>query len=459
MDAVIDQDQKTLVAQLVEARKRLDALAANLRAVDEELAGLEVERKQHRLLLNVCSALDELKEIGGAALFWGDRADADIGAERVRRVRSDVEAFENRVREIETRRNDAIERLKQQQYYTEVLEDGVFEALEEEERRQQEWVVEREIAKLPARRSLMPWLRDGEDDRRFRKSLSSVAILCLLIAVIFPFIPLPVLERDATVEVPDRVVRLLMEARKQPPPPPRVQQQKPKEQLAEQKPETKVAPKPAEETQPDDQAPKVADQGILAFREKFAALQDDQVVARLGAQANVRGAGDSAARPQRAMLTTNAPGSSGGINLASLSRGVGGGPGGSNMAGVAVTRVSSGIGAIGKPGQDRPLSGDSVAMSRTDEEIQIVFDRYKAALYRLYNRELRKDPTLRGQMVLKLTIEPDGSVSMCVLQASDMNAPELSAQVVDRVKTIDFGPKEGVPAITILYPIDFLPAA
>ena len=54
-----------------------------------------------------------------------------------------------------------------------------------------------------------------------------------------------------------------------------------------------------------------------------------------------------------------------------------------------------------------------------------MFDRYKAALYRLYNRELRKDPSLRGQMVLRLTIEPDGSVSMCELQASDMNAPEL----------------------------------
>jgi hypothetical protein len=96
--------------------------------------------------------------------------------------------------------------------------------------------------------------------------------------------------------------------------------------------------------------------------------------------------------------------------------------------------------------------------ARTDEEIQIVFDRYKASLYRLYNRELRKDPALRGQMVLRLTIEPNGSVSMCALQASDMNAPELSAQIVDRVRTINFGAKD-VSAITILYPIDFLPAA
>jgi hypothetical protein len=157
------------------------------------------------------------------------------------------------------------------------------------------------------------------------------------------------------------------------------------------------------------------------------------------------------------MLTSNAPGSSGGINLSSLSRNIGGG--GPGMGKVQVSRASSAIGGIGRPGQDRPMSGDSVARSRTDEEIQIVFDRYKSALYRLYNRELRKDPTLRGQMLLKLTIEADGSVSMCLLQSSDMNAPDLSAQVVDRVKTINFGAKEGIPAITILYPIDFLPAA
>ena len=96
---------------------------------------------------------------------------------------------------------------------------------------------------------------------------------------------------------------------------------------------------------------------------------------------------------------------------------------------------------------------------RTDEEIQIVFDKHKAALYRLYNRALRKNPTLKGQIVLRLTIEPDGSVSMCEVKASDMKAPELARKVVGRVETFDFGAKEGVSAITIVYPIDFLPAS
>ena len=119
--------------------------------------------------------------------------------------------------------------------------------------------------------------------------------------------------------------------------------------------------------------------------------------------------------------------------------------------------MTSSIASIG--GGDRPLARGGPGPARTDEEIQIVFDRYKSSFYRLYNRELRNSPTLQGQMILRLTIEPDGSVSMCKLQSSDMDAPDLGTQVVERVRTINFGAKEGVQAVTIVYPIDFLPAA
>ena len=57
-----------------------------------------------------------------------------------------------------------------------------------------------------------------------------------------------------------------------------------------------------------------------------------------------------------------------------------------------------------------------------------------------------------------MTIEPDGSVSMCVLQKTDMDAPALGTEVVNRVLKINFGAKD-VQAVTISYPIDFLPAA
>src|SRR5258708_1679982 len=218
---------------------------------------------------------------------------------------------------------------------------------------------------------------------------------------------------------------------------------------------------------PAEAKPKVGNAGILAFKEKFASLAQDTVVAPLGADAR-HVAADEVGRPSaRSLLTSNTPGSSGGISVASLSRSVGGGGGGGGgggngggggggIGGVGVGRAVSPIVPI--TGADRPKARGGPGPARTDEEIQIVFDRYKASFYRLYNRELRNNPALKGQMVLRLTIEPDGSVSMCALQSTDMDAPDLATQVVGRVKTINFGAKD-VPAVTIVYPIDFLPAA
>jgi hypothetical protein len=40
-----------------------------------------------------------------------------------------------------------------------------------------------------------------------------------------------------------------------------------------------------------------------------------------------------------------------------------------------------------------------------------------------------------------------------------MDAPTLDKKIAARVKKFNFGAKDGVPTITILYPIDFLPAS
>jgi hypothetical protein len=207
--------------------------------------------------------------------------------------------------------------------------------------------------------------------------------------------------------------------------------------------------------------------GLLALRDQFASLAQNKETPKLGADARYRAA-DDLGHSSGPVLTAQGPGGSGGIDASALSRDLGGGGGsgtGGGMQGVAVGRAQSSIAGIGGSGGPRALGGGGSGAhggpraARTDEEIQIVFDRHKASFYRLYHHELRNDPSLRGQMVLKLTIEPDGSVSMCALQSTDMKAPDLATQVVGRVREINFGAKEGVSALTIVYPIDFLPAA
>ena len=465
MESETTQDSQAIAPLLTQAREKLDGLARDLSATDAELEALAAERRQHQLLGDACGALEQLRETGGAELFWGDRVTASD--EQIRRARGRVDAFDKRVSAIEDRRQGLVEQIRHQEYEAGVLEDDLFEAQEEEELRKLDWIIERELGELPARELVMPWTRRGEDDRRYRRSLAASLLVCLLLALVFPFIDLPLPEPGEVVEVPDRIVRMMMKERPRPPAPPREEvkpQTKEPEQLAKEPVEKPVPRKPVENKEPEPvEVAKVEperEQGILAFREKLSSFKEARVTDRIGLKSRINDADDSAGRPQRSMLTTTAPGSSGGINLAAISRNAGGGGGGGGgtdgvMKGVQVGRATSAIGGVGTA--DRPLASGGRA-GRTDEEIQIVFDRYKAALYRLYNRELRKDPSLRGQMVLRLTIEPDGSVSLCQLQASDMNAPELSTQVVDRVRAINFGAKD-VDPITILYPIDFLPAA
>jgi hypothetical protein len=452
---VTSENEDALRLQLEQSRERLDGYVSELRTIDAELEGLATERLQYELLHEVCGGLEKLGQLGGTELFWGERASACEAEDHVRRIRTHVDEFQRRLGVTESKREAVLEKIRCEEENSEILEDDALEARWQEEQRKLEWIPEREIGGVAERASILPWESGGEDDWRFRKTLAASLLTGLLLGLLLPLIDLPIPEKWEVIEVPERFTRLIQE--RPLPPPPRVQETRPEEQEPKPPEETPILAEEGSPAPANDEPPQknVASKGILAFREKFSAFAENDSVDQLGAQARISRSGEAASgRPQRSLVATNAPGSNAGVSLAAFSRDVGGGRG-QGLEGVEVVRATSSIGGTG--GTDRPLSGGP-GSARTDEEIQIVFDRHKAALYRLYNRELRRDPTLQGQMVLHLTIEPDGSVSMCELQSTDMKAPELSAQVVGRVKTFDFGAKEGVPALTILYPIDFLPA-
>jgi outer membrane biosynthesis protein TonB len=457
-DAMPASQQRQLANELARARTKRAAVENELFEIDSELADLAPQRERLHLVVDACTSLERLAAAGGDKLFWGAETSSERAAEQLRAARGRIAEIGEWFGHMEGRQAALRQQIQHLNDAIDGIERALFEVQYEEEQLSYEWEIEREIDEKP-RIAILPWSYQVDDQKRFRKSAAITLLFTVLFSVLVTQVTLPPLVAPNGEEIPNHVVRLLMEERKAPPPP--VEMPKPKVK-AEPKPVEKPVQLAKAEPKAEPLAPKEPDakeQGILAFREKLASAQQDQVVGKLGLQANIDNSDYNAARAQRSMLTTNGPGSSGGINLASISRGVGNGNGkGGGMAGVAVTRASSAIAAVGTPGGDRPVAGDAGVPGRTDEEIQIVFDRYKSALYRLYNKELRRDPTLQGQVIIKLTIEPDGSVSLCELKASDMNAPELTAQVVERVKGFDFGAK-AVPAITILYPIDFLPAA
>jgi hypothetical protein len=328
---------------------------------------------------------------------------------------------------------------------------------------------------------IMPWTRETESEKRFRRYASIALLLCLFLSTSIALIKLPALRPPPLVVVPERLVSLL---KKEPPKPVKARKPEPKQvrEVPDQtkkgsskpRPDHNEPEKPSEVAADAGGAPsprkKAETAGVLAFKEAFKDLMKETPVARLGTEARLSNEDPrvKGGLAQRSLVSMQG-GSSGGIGSAGFSRNVGSGKGGrggggsgygagggyGDGSGVGFARVGSPIADLKE--SSRPTS-DGQAAGRTDEEIQIVFDRYKAALYRIYNQELRKDPTLRGKIIMRISIEPEGAVSLCKVESTELASPELVDKIVERIRRFNFGPKEGVQKVTILYPIDFLPA-
>jgi len=292
---------------------------------------------------------------------------------RTVQVRARVGVFQAQIGELDSRRQQILDRISQAEESLELLGEDLYQAREQEERRKLEWVVEREVSPVPRRAQVMAWARGSDDDQRFRKALAASLAASLLLGALLPMIDLPLPKRFEAADVPKRLAQLVREEQAKPLPPPVVAEVPPEAKPQEQKAKPLEEPKPTEQRndQPKDtpalaaaeQPPgapqkKVEKAGILAFRDKFAGLAQDKTAPRLGKDARFSDADDASSEPtSRSMLTSNAPGSSGGINLAALSRnaggggsGGGGGGGGGQMQGVQAGRVTSSIGGGGGAG-------------------------------------------------------------------------------------------------------------
>ena len=353
----------------------------------------------------------------------------------------------------------------------------------------------------------LPWSNAADDERRFQRIAWSVVLLALLLGVLVPWLPLPVRERIEAQPLPAPMARLLLErvaTPPAPPPPPKVDTpelaEAPKpaaEQPAPVKPvKPREAPvpearnpepgKPPGEVARDNARRKASGVGLLAMKNQLAAMTGAPVAVQLrqdlapgpgvgsGSGPGV-GAGQDAGLPSRALITSNATQGSGGINTAALSRDTGGG----GLAGRATTLVEGvagggggggpggggGRAGAGKGGDGGAAAGKGGTLqkgssgkgSRSIEDIKLVFERNKGAIYALYNRALRDDPALQGKVVLELKIAPDGQVQGVRIISSELKAEELEKKLLARIRQFDFGAKD-VDLMVVTWPVDFLPS-
>ena len=158
----------------------------------------------------------------------------------------------------------------------------------------------------------------------------------------------------------------------------------------------------------------------------------------------------------RSVIVGKSTGTSGGIQTAAVPGSGGMGLGGGGRGATQVDSVTLGGAVVDGGGDVEKAVKSSRSGMRSEEAIRAILDQNKAALYAIYNRALREDPSLQGKVTFKLVIEPNGSVSACSIVSSELNDTALGSKLINRIKLIDFGAAD-VAATTTQWAIDFLP--
>ena len=262
-----------------------------------------------------------------------------------------------------------------------------------------------------------------ESDRRFRRLLLVFALPALIAGILIPLVDMPSLIKQ--VVTPQRYAKLI--------------QQQPIEEKKVEQPKPKEKPKLTHE-QKVEKARQRAQKQLKAL-DTLADLRDitmPTVSAPL--QGNV-----ITSSSNTNTFAASASSTSGGIGEIGV---VDRGASTTGLGNRSTTGVKSNI--AGGKGLAAPKN------RRTEEEIQLVFDRNKGALYTIYLREQRQNPDAHGTIVVRLTIAPSGAVKSCVVIKSEFANPEFPKKVVARIMLMDFGPKD-VGDFTMDYPVVFFP--
>lgn len=307
----------------------------------------------------------------------------------------------------------------------------------------------------------LPWTSAQEEDARFTRLLRIGLGVFLVLGLAVTLIPVPELTREQTERIPPQLARVILEKKELPvdkkPPEPKPRP----EEKAQEKPREKPQPKPPQPKPPQpEQKPeparleqarqRAASSGLLQLQDELQDMRESVSVADVSSGELSRGE-SSAGNLDRALIADRARTSSGGVNTAQLSRDTGG----SALAARETTQVQN--------VQAERAAGRAIEQAqrqrspRGEESIRSVMEANKGAIFAIYNRALRSDPTLRGKVTVQLVIEADGSISAVRLVSSELNDPELERRLLARIRLINFG-SANVDRATLNYSIDFLPS-
>jgi protein TonB len=306
----------------------------------------------------------------------------------------------------------------------------------------------------------LPWL-DTSDDRRFFRLVTVMLLLFVSAGIVLNTIQLPEVVRQNLVDVSPRLAKLILEKQKvKPQPKPKPEAPLPEKEAKKKKeppkPEKKKEAKKKEVKKKS--AREVAENsGLLAARDELEDMRELFNLDDISSQPQQTSGSEAVKVASNSdLLTAGAQQSSGGIQTDTLSRNITT----SELAQRKTTNVESKIAG----GDDQLASASQKSKSsgttggkRSASEIERVFQVNKGAIFNIYQRALRKNPSLAGKVVVELTIASNGEVTNVKILSSELGDKALERKLVLKIKRFKFS-KSNRAETTVTYPIDFLPS-
>ncbi|HKJ52525.1 MAG TPA: AgmX/PglI C-terminal domain-containing protein, partial [Gammaproteobacteria bacterium] len=287
----------------------------------------------------------------------------------------------------------------------------------------------------------LPWMDHGED-RGFRWLMIIMLVIFLGGGVVVNLIKLPEIVQKNLVDVSPRLAQLILEKQKIQPPPPKKEQ--PKQEKKKEPEKKKEEPKKPEPRKPEKKEVKKESAREVAKKSGLIAMSDELADLREAFQLD-----DAMSLPQQTagkeavevatasdLLTSSATKSSGGIKTDTLSRNIGT----SELSQRKTTQVESKIESDEQLARETASKKQSTGTAnlRSADQIERVFQKNKGSIFTLYNRALRKNPMLAGQVVVELTIAPGGQVIDVRILSSELNDETLERKLALRIKKFKF---------------------
>lgn len=311
----------------------------------------------------------------------------------------------------------------------------------------------------------LAWSPEQGEVSRLVRVVSVVLPIFLFIAVFITITELPEQKREEMEKLPPQLAKVVLKKKEAPKPVIKKKEEKkpepkPEKKVAEKpkpKPQPKIAkkPKPKIKAKPEEvkaAREKAKKSGLLAMSaqlSKLSALADTvklDTPKTVTAKPIARKVDDKLA--SRAVATTR----SAGVDESQLSTETQQ----ISLASRSATELADVEDVVAAVAEEEAAA--QMVAARSTEDIRRTMDANKSAIYRIYNRALRKKPSIQGVITPRLVIEENGAVSSCLMEDTTINEPELESKICNRLLLVNFGHKAGAEQTNIRYPIELFPS-